>query len=404
MSLLHKLKDENYWEQFLQSKIESGHFTSREEKEFRDFIDNKKYLHIVEKILSNESFALPKMVEINKRRTGKKRTVFIFNHEENMVLKLLAHLLHDYDYLFSDNLYSFRKNISVKTAIGTLLSSIKKSSLYSYKVDIHDYFNSVDTDSIIKLLEETFEKDIELLNFIKSILLEPYCLKNGKQTFCKKGIMAGVPISGFLANLYLTDLDKWFALRGISYARYSDDIIVFAKTEKDIKEYEEKIKWFLSQKKLTVNPKKEVRTLPGEKWEFLGFNIDGNRVDVSNVALEKIRGKMRRKARAILRWRNRNNANVKGTIRAYIRHFNKKFYDNPNPNDLTWCRWYFPTITTAESLQALDEYMISCIRYIATGKHTKANYNLRYDDIKKLGYKSLVNSFYKFKKTGNFDF
>lgn len=404
MSLLHNLKDENYWEQFLQSKIESGHFTSREEKEFRDFIDNKKYLPIVEKILSNESFALPKMVEINKRRTGKKRTVFIFNHEENMVLKLLAHLLHDYDYLFSDNLYSFRKNISVKTAIGTLLSSIKKSSLYSYKVDIHDYFNSVDTDSIIKLLEETFEEDIELLNFIKSILLEPYCLKNGKQTFFKKGIMAGVPISGFLANLYLTDLDKWFALRGISYARYSDDIIVFAKTEKDIKEYEEKIKWFLSQKKLTVNPKKEVRTLPGEKWEFLGFNIDGNRVDVSNVALEKIRGKMRRKARAILRWRNRNNANVKGTIRAYIRHFNKKFYDNPNPNDLTWCRWYFPTITTAESLQALDEYMISCIRYIATGKHTKANYNLRYDDIKKLGYKSLVNSFYKFKKTGNFDF
>lgn len=404
MSLLHKLKDENYWEQFLQSKIESGHFSSREEKEFRDFIDNKKYLPIVEKILSNESFALPKMVEINKRRTGKKRTVFIFNHEENMVLKLLAHLLHDYDYLFSDNLYSFRKNISVKTAIGTLLSSIKKSSLYSYKVDIHDYFNSVDTDSIIKLLEETFEEDIELLNFIKSILLEPYCLKNGKQTFCKKGIMAGVPISGFLANLYLTDLDKWFALRGISYARYSDDIIVFAKTEKDIKEYEEKIKWFLSQKKLTVNPKKEVRTLPGEKWDFLGFNIDGNRVDVSNVALEKIRGKMRRKARAILRWRNRNNANVKGTIRAYIRHFNKKFYDNPNPNDLTWCRWYFPTITTAESLQALDEYMISCIRYIATGKHTKANYNLRYEDIKKLGYKSLVNSFYKFKKTGNFDF
>lgn len=404
MSLLHKLKDENYWEQFLQSKIESGHFTSREEKEFRDFIYNKNYLPIVEKILSNESFALPKMVEINKRRTGKKRTVFIFNHEENMVLKLLAHLLHDYDYLFSDNLYSFRKNISVKTAIGTLLSSIKKSSLYSYKVDIHDYFNSVDTDSIIKLLEETFEEDIELLNFIKSILLEPYCLKNGKQTFCKKGIMAGVPISGFLANLYLTDLDKWFALRGISYARYSDDIIVFAKTEKDIKEYEEKIKWFLSQKKLTVNPKKEVRTLPGEKWDFLGFNIDGNRVDVSNVALEKIRGKMRRKARAILRWRNRNNANVKGTIRAYIRHFNKKFYDNPNPNDLTWCRWYFPTITTAESLQTLDEYMISCIRYIATGKHTKANYNLRYDDIKKLGYKSLVNSFYKFKKTGNFDF
>ena len=42
--------------------------------------------------------------------------------------------------------------------------------------------------------------------------------------------------------------------------------------------------------------------------------------------------------------------------------------------------------------------MVSCLRYIQTGKHTKANYNLRYSELKELGYLSLVNLFYKFKK------
>jgi hypothetical protein len=40
--------------------------------------------------------------------------------------------------------------------------------------------------------------------------------------------------------------------------------------------------------------------------------------------------------------------------------------------------------------------MIENIRYIATGKHTKANYNLRYETIKEYGFKSLVHSYYSF--------
>ncbi|MBQ7353554.1 MAG: hypothetical protein IJW54_06110 [Clostridia bacterium] len=42
--------------------------------------------------------------------------------------------------------------------------------------------------------------------------------------------------------------------------------------------------------------------------------------------------------------------------------------------------------------------MVESLRYVATGKHTKANYNLRYSELKDLGYLSLVNLFYKYKK------
>ena len=184
------------------------------------------------------------------------------------------------------------------------------------------------------------------------------------------------------------------------YARYSDDVIVFAQTKDEILFYEHTIKAFLNDKGLTINNKKEVRTQPGETWEFLGFSFHNGKIDISDIALQKMKAKIRRKARALVRWKNKTGASNERTIRAFIRYFTIKFYDNPRENELTWCRWYFPILTTDERLHILDEYMVSAIRYIATGKHIKANYNLRYDAIKNMGYRSLVNAYYCYKKTG----
>ena len=255
---------------------------------------------------------------------------------------------------------------------------------------------------MVDILKKTFDDDPLLRDFIISILTNPYCLKSGRRISCRKGIMAGVPISGFLADLYLNEMDHWFRLHRIIYARYSDDVIVFAETQTKIERYEGVIKDFLVAKKLEVNPAKEVRTLPDEQWSYLGFSVSGKEVDISDISLQKIKDKMRRKSHALVRWRKRNDEPTEKAMRAFIKHFNKKFYDNPNNNDITWCRWYFPTITTDRSLKELDDYMIACVRYIATGRHTKANYNLRYDDIKRMKFKSLVNAYYRFRKTGEF--
>lgn len=399
-SMLEQLADRNSWQEFLQSKIKGGNFSSYEEKRLTRFIENEEYLPIANAILQKQAFPLPKLVELTKPFSDKKRNVFVFDFKEKLVLKLLAHLLNRYDYLFSRNLFSFRKNIGVKYAIDTLVRRTRQSDYYSYKADIHDYFNSVDTDLIIRLLDETLTDDPDLNAFLQSVLTEPNCRKGKNVISFQKGIMAGVPFAGFLANLYLKDMDQWFEDQGILYARYSDDIIIFAKTEEEIKAHESAVKAFLIQKKLEINEKKEFRTLPGEEWEYLGVRILGKCVDISASSLKKIKDKMRRKARALIRWRERKNLDAERAVKAFIRHFNQKFYNNPQQNDITWCRWYFPIITTTESLRVIDEYMISCIRYIATGKHSKSNYNLRYERIKELGFRSLVNAYYKCKKTG----
>ena len=84
-------------------------------------------------ILNGQSLPLPQAIQINKKNTGKKRLVFVFEQDFNMVLKLLAHLLHKYDFLFADNLYSFRKNIGVKKAFADVVAKTKGAKIFSYK-------------------------------------------------------------------------------------------------------------------------------------------------------------------------------------------------------------------------------------------------------------------------------
>ena len=54
-------------------------------------------------------------------------------------------------------------------------------------------------------------------------------------------------------------------------------------------------------------------------------------------------------------------------------------------------------LTCTDGLHALDEYLVSELRYIETGRHCKANYRITYEHLKELGLRSLVNEYYKFK-------
>jgi hypothetical protein len=80
--------------------------------------------------------------------------------------------------------------------------------------------------------------------------------------------------------------------------------------------------------------------------------------------------------------------------KAFISHFNRKLYTSESNSEVNWSWWYFPLITTDRSLKELDTYMQDCVRYVATGKRTKARFNFRYEQMKELGLKSLVHEWY----------
>ncbi len=394
------------WEQFYESFSTNEHAYKADIKRLRAYIDEQKYLEVLKSYESSGKFNVPELIMLNKKGTEKKRIVFSFDENASWLLKFFGYYLHAYDENFSDNLYSFRKERSVKTAIAKLLKVKNISSLYGVKLDIHDYFNSADTDIIITKVRGTLKGQNKLIRLIGDILKDnDYVIANRMKDSdvtssnnahsIHKGMMAGSPLSPFLANLYLDDLDKHFDNIDGFYARYSDDIIFFTESEEKRDQEMEYINKVLSENKLTLNPDKIAFIKPGESFEFLGFLFDNGEVDVAHSSFDKIKKKLRRKARAVLRWKLKKDAEPEKAARVYIKYFNHKFFENPIKSELTWCRWYFPIITTDVTIKKIDHYMQECIRYIYTGKHSKRNFNLRYDDIKQLGYRSLVNEYHR---------
>ena len=389
------LNNQKVWQEFLEYKLASGHLSKADEKALTEFIEGNNFVPVVGKITGGESFDPPKKTAISKMSTGKKRIVYTYAEDENWVLKLLTWLLQrKYDHLFAYNLYSFRPHKGVRDAVKRLTHAPDIRKMWTYKVDISNYFNSVPVERLLPLLRKTLEDEPEICRFLESLLTNPLVNDHGNLIPEEKGIMAGTPISTFLANLYLAHMDHYFADAGVLYARYSDDIIVFGPTEEEREQYTVTILRFLNEAGLSVNPAKEARTAPGEMWTFLGICYRDGVIDVAPISVEKLKAKMRRKARALVRWQARKGTTGINAAKAFIRVFNRKLFENPVEHELTWARWYFPLINTTDSLKEIDEYSQSCIRYLATGKHTKAAYNFRYEDMKALGYLTLVNRYY----------
>ncbi len=394
MSILNQISDDKLWKDFYEHKREKKKMRAEELADFFEFTDKKEYIEIVEKITDGKPLSLPNKKLVNKVANNKKRVVYTYSKQENYVLKLITQLLYKYDSAFSPNLYSFRQNFGVKRAFFDLTTHKNISRMYSYKVDIHDYFNSVDIDICIDELKEIITDDEPLLEFIIRLLREDRVVYNGQVILDSHGIMAGVPISSFLANVYLRKMDRFFEENNIIYARYSDDIIVFASSNDELEKYVGKIKTFLKDYKLEINPKKEVYTSAGEGWTFLGIQFSDDKIDISPVSLDKVKAKLRRKARALLRWKRKKGLENIYAARAFVKYINRYFYSNEKPDEMTWAMWYFPVITTDKSLKEIDTYVLELIRYIVCEKHNKSMYNFKYEEIKKLGYRPLVKEFY----------
>lgn len=394
--MLNLLDSPQVWQDFVAYRQSGGHMSTAQERALTAFVETEAYRPVVERIRRGGTFAPPEKSAISKKHAAKKRIVYTYAEDENWVLKLLTHLLQQkYDHLFADNLYSFRQGTGVRDAVRRLTGTRGIRKMWSYKVDISNYFNSVPVDRVQMLLEETLADEPKTARFLESLLTNPLVEDNGALIPEEKGIMAGTPISTFLANLYLAHMDHYFADAGVLYARYSDDIIVFAPTEEALMQYRARIRDFLSEAGLSVNSDKEEQTAPGEMWTYLGICFRDGVIDVAPVSVEKLKAKMRRKTRALARWQARKGLDGVDAVKAYIRTFNRKLFENTAEHELTWTRWYFPLINTSDSLKIIDAYSQQCIRFLATGRHTKAAYNFRYADMKALGYRSLVNAYYK---------
>lgn len=374
-----------------------------EERRLAEYMEERRYLPLLDG-LSDPGAELPLPVrrEINKTGSRKKRVVYSFPEDFQTLLKMTAWLLYRYDGVFCDNCYAFRRDYGAKDAVRRIRSTGDIPGKYWLKVDISNYFNSISVPLLLERLAFLREKDGKLYAFLEKLLTADRALvsENGRESVVreKRGAMAGMPLSPFLANVYLTELDRFFEKRGALYFRYSDDILLFADSGEELEESGRALYDMLERQELSLNPDKVSTGGPGEAFEFLGFGFRGGQVDLSEGTLTKIKGKIRRKAHALRRWQQKKGLPPDRAAKGFIRAMNRKFYDDGEDREFSWSRWFFPCLTCDTGLKAVDAYMQQYIRFCVTGRHYRGNYRISYTQMKEWGYRSLVHEYYRFRE------
>ena len=400
MGIIEQIGSQQVWEEFLAFRLQKGRFNWRGFDEADLFVEREEYLPVAEKIIGGGQFDPPSKKLINKMGSDKKRVVYSFRSEEMSLLKVIAFLLYKYDSSFASNCYAFRRGLRASDAVLRVRKQVAGRRLWAYKTDIHDYFNSIPVPKLLPKLKALLVDDPGLYCFFERMLSDDRALSGGVIVHEQHGVMAGIPTAPFFADVYLSELDHYFEDQGVIYARYSDDIILFAEDEKTLESHKERLLGFIAEAGLTVNPSKEKIFSPQEPYEFLGFSCMDDTIDISPSSIEKMKGKIRRKMRALLRRKKRRGISPEKAMERMIACFNRKFFDRDLDSDgrtLTWARWYFPIITTADGLRVIDHYLQQCIRTLSTGRHNSKTLGLPYETLKALGYRSLVHEYYLFR-------
>ena len=389
------------WELFLKYKTEHGHMTEHELKSWQQYIEKAMYLPVAESIAEG-TLVLPTPVrkEVNKIGSSKKRVVYSYPEEFSRVLKLIAFLLHKYDSFFLESCIAFKEGGGAGTAIRRLSKDAGIRKMYCLKADISDYFNSMDVGILLEQMQFLKVEDERLFSLFERMLTMDDAIdyKTGNLLNLKRGAMAGIPVAPFFANVYLTKMDEYFDSANVPYFRYSDDILIFADTKEDLDDKQNVLNLFLEYYHLKSNPDKFGFFAPGEPVEFLGFKLMGHTIDLSDTTKLKIKGKIKRKAKALRRWCDGKDIPYERGAKGFLKAMNHKFYDSGESTEFSWSRWFFPYLTTDAGLKEIDEYMKEYVRFCVSGRHYKGNFRITYDKLKALGYRSLLHEWYEFKK------
>jgi hypothetical protein len=308
---------------------------------------------------------------------GRKKRVFQYPPLDELLFRVVNRLLQPLAAeTASPWCHSFLPGGGARTTFRGLLADPDIDGKAALRLDVRDYFNSVDVCDLLARLPEPFACG-PVGSLLQAALLDRRIERDGAVVDGGgKGIMAGTPIAPLLATLYLRDLDAEVAGTGATYARYSDDIIVLA-PRPELPALERLVRSRLAERGLCVNEAKSARAAPGEPWDFLGFRYHRGAIGLAPVTVRKLKGRATRLARGLLRWRERTGAPPERALGAYVRRTNLRLYGIPAERaEFSWATWFLPMLSGPDGLSALDGHVQREARYAATGRRTARTHAL----------------------------
>lgn len=368
LNLMSELKDVGYYSEVIKESVIK-----------RKCINSSKTLEeLIKGTTKDYNWDYPRLVQIPKEDGISKRDIYIFNDEDSIIQKVINKILYKfYDAQVNSCVFSYRKGIRTFNAAKHIQDNLLLANSIGVKLDISNYFMNIKHSVIIETIESLIG-DEEGKDLMKNLFQLRHCYtKEGKEEK-ELGIMPGSAISSFLANYILKDLDFYLENNTEVYARYSDDLILFVKTEEELTEVLYRTTEILATLGLKINPKKVKRFQPNETIDFLGLNINGKSIDISESTFKGTKRLVKQICTAERRLceiqkHNKSKSHLKRAINKINKVLYKTILSGEMEHKSGRMNYIFSNITTYETLQKLDFYINDTLRFVYTGKHNKGN-------------------------------
>ena len=278
---------------------------------------------IVEELKSKKYKAkLVKRVNIPKEN-GKTRPLGLQALRDKIVQKAVANILEAiYEQDFLKFSYGYRPKVGAQKAVKELTKELMGNYNYVVEADVKSFFDNIDHQWLIKMLELRIE-DKSFLRLIKKWLKAGVLDTDGKIINPLNGCPQGSIVSPILANIYLHyALDLWFEKtvkvqsKGETYmCRVADDFVcAFRFKEEAVKFYNTlgrrlgKFGLELADEKTKIIRFSRFEQSESDSFDFLGFEFRWglSRNGKSIITRRTSRSKLRKSIKAVAIWCKEN--------------------------------------------------------------------------------------------------
>ena len=227
-----------------------------------------------------------KQIEIAKPNSDEKRPIALSAIKDKIVQRVLYENLNPYfDKLFSDKSYAYRPGKSTIKAINRTTDFLNKKRLHIVKADINDFFETIDHDKLLKILDSHIS-DASITRLI-SLFVQVGGFQNFNYSDHLYGIHQGDILSPLLSNIYLDRMDQYLEKYEITFVRYADDFVMLFESKNKAYGTLKELKKFLKTMGLSLSKEKTMVTHISDGFTFLGVEFKGRNRHIQNERLQK---------------------------------------------------------------------------------------------------------------------
>jgi RNA-directed DNA polymerase len=332
------------------------------------------------------------------KRGGGERKLGIPTVSDRLIQQAILLVLQpQIDPSFSDHSYGFRPGRSAHDAVRQMRDYVIEGRVWVVDIDLEKFFDRVNHDMLMGRLAKRIE-DREVLRVIRRYL-DTGVMVDGIKV-AGEGTPQGGPLSPFLANVYLDEVDKDLEKRGHAFVRYADDLRVLVKSKRA---GERVMRWLVERfgkLKLRVNESKSTVARVYER-PFLGFSLWEDKEGKPKIwVAKKALDAMKERVRALTKKsRGRAVAQVVGDLQDYLKGWRQYFGATEAPWVLRglegWIRHRVRCLIISQYKKPRRAYealrALGATRKIAA--QVAANINRKWRISKGVGNRALSNSY-----------